>query len=87
MSRFRPGYISEFRERDCENIRLLLGHEPHVSEALESLEPNYDVGQEMRRYWLERGVDIHLCHPIVQVREMLEEGDIECRTSARGFVV
>jgi superfamily II DNA or RNA helicase len=75
-------FLPEFRERDFENIRLLLGHEPHVSETLESLEPNYDVGEEMRRYWLERGIDIHLCHPIVEVREMLEAGDIECRTSA-----
>lgn len=65
------------------SIRVLLGHEPTESRRTAFSMQSHDLSEEVTRYWLERGVSIHLCAAILGVLELLESDLIAIRTSDR----
>lgn len=76
--RFLPAY----HRRDDIRVRILLGHEPHVSEQSGFSPDTISISEEVRDYWLERGVSVALSYPLIQSIELIEEGGVEFRTSS-----
>ena len=73
-------FLPRFAGSEQGTVRLLIGHEPYVAETLD-LGQSRSVAEPIREYWLNEGVDVELCYPVVQVREMIERGQIDVRTS------
>lgn len=64
--------------------RLLIGHEPHPSRR-----ESYELGarsfsREVERYWLERGISLHLSAKLLLFIEQLKQGHIEARYLSDG---
>lgn len=62
-------------------IRLLIGHEPYPTERQDFRGRGQAFSQEVRDYWLERGISLHLSARVLTALELLNSGLVEVRTS------
>lgn len=64
------------------SIRILFGHEPRASLSDASALRPHDLAREVKNYWLDRGISLHLCASVLDVLELLDLDRIEVRASA-----
>jgi hypothetical protein len=63
------------------SIRLLIGHEPYPTERQDFRGRGHAFSQEVRDYWLGRGISLHLSARVLAALELLNSGLVEVRTS------
>lgn len=69
------------KEDGVRRVRVLLGHEPHVTFRTDFRHGDHAFRQSLRDYWLERGISLHLSAEVVAAKELLSSGVAEVRTS------
>ncbi len=65
-------------------VRILLGNEPFPSRRDGSRIGGERLADEVRDYWLERGISVMLARDVTTAREALEHEAVEVRTAAPG---
>jgi hypothetical protein len=64
-------------------IRLVLGHEPQPQVRPTHRLPGYSFADEIRDYWLERGIPLYLSAKMLAVLDLLQQGRVQVRISAQ----
>lgn len=67
-------------------VRILLGHEPSVATAEAYLLGPSALSQEIKDYWIERGISVVLCAKLIAGLELLQRAEVEVRTSGERVV-
>ncbi len=62
-----------------EPIRLLFGAEPFLSDAARARIPAPDMAEEMRDFWMRRGVSVLLSGAVLHARTLVERGRVQVR--------
>lgn len=73
----------EFGE-PTEKVRLLFGWEPFEARHATFRSHGQSVAEEVRDYWLARGISVSLSGTLIRIRELVEQGRVEVRIGAAG---
>jgi hypothetical protein len=60
-------------------VRLLLGSEPFPSQRTRFGSPQEQFTEEVREYWLERSVSLHLSAKVIRTLQELDAGSLQVR--------
>ncbi|HYI01145.1 helicase-related protein [Hyalangium sp.] len=72
-------FLAQCKNDGPEPIRLLFGTEPFLSDAARARIPAPDLGEEMRDFWMTRGVSVLLSGAVLHTRELVERGRVQVR--------
>ncbi|MCS3904105.1 superfamily II DNA or RNA helicase [Methylohalomonas lacus] len=76
------GCLSSERQQP---LRLLIGAEPHPTARTDFNLQGHDLPDEIRRFWLARGISLRLSGLLLKVMEDLRSGVIEARFMPRSY--
>ncbi|GLZ87515.1 hypothetical protein Pres01_35660 [Metapseudomonas resinovorans] len=65
-------------------LRLMLGSEPSASRRQDFSLVRYDFDQEIRRYWLKRGISLRLSGQLIRSIELIQQGAVWVRYPGPG---
>jgi len=72
-------FLARSKHDSSEPIRLLFGAEPFLSDAARARIPAPDLAEEMRDFWMRRGVSVLLSGAVLHARELVEQGRVQVR--------
>lgn len=76
-------FIGEFRTSresvPSGAVRILFGAEPFLSMRHSFAGPSHRFSEDMRRYWLEQGISLHLSAKVIEAMDALEKREVLAR--------
>jgi superfamily II DNA or RNA helicase len=71
--------ISDLNLENTQKLRILLGNEPFESKSKSFVLKGHTFSDELREYWLNRGISLFLSAKLIQAIELIKDGYIEAR--------